>query len=145
MLGKLFGKKGREARAAMQVVQNRDLMQAIVYGAFYVAAADGDIGEEEIKKTEKLIANTPQLKGFGPELSNTMDRAEKDFHDGGHRILRMNAEKELKDLAHSPEEAAIVLNVMLTIAEASGDIGDKEMAVLEKAAKLMGLSLKDHL
>lgn len=92
MLGKLFGKKGREARAAMQVVQNRDLMQAIVYGAFYVAAADGDIGDDEIKKTEKLIANTPQLKGFGPELSNTMDRAEKDFHDGGHRILRMNAE-----------------------------------------------------
>ena len=151
MLGKLFGKKGREARAAMQVVQNRDLMQAIVYGAFYVAAADGDIGEDEIKKTEKLIANTPQLKGFGPELSNTMDRAEKDFHDGGHRILRMNAEKELKDLAHSPEEAAIVLNVMLTIAEASGGgngeppIDEKEMAVLEKAAKLMSLSLKDYL
>lgn len=145
MFGKLFGKKGREARAAMGVIQNRDLMQAIVYGAFYVAAADGDVSEDELKKAEKLIANTPQLKGFGPELSNTMDRAEKDFHNGGHRILRMNAEKELKDLAHSPEEAQVVLNVMLTIAEASGDIDEREMGVLEKSAKLMGLSLKDHL
>lgn len=36
MLGKLFGKKGREARAAMQVVQNRDLMQAIEIGRAHV-------------------------------------------------------------------------------------------------------------
>lgn len=145
MFGKLFGKKGREARAAIGVIQNRDLMQAIVYGAFYVAAADGDLEESEIKKLEKLIANTPQLKGFGPELSNTMDQAEKDFTDGGHRILRQNAEKELKDLAHSPEEAATVLNIMLTIAEADGEIEDAETVVLEKAAKLLGLSLKDYL
>lgn len=145
MFGNFFSKKGREARAAMAVVANRDLMQAVVYGAFYVAAADGDLGEEELKKTEKLIANCPQLKGFGAELSNTMDRAEKDFTDGGHRILRQNAEKELKDLANSPEEAATVLNIMLTIAEADGEIDPAEMLVLEKSAKLMGLSLKDYL
>lgn len=145
MFGKLFGKKGREARAAMAVIQNRDLMQAVVYGAFYVAAADGELEESELKKTEKLIANCPQLKGFGPELSNTMDRAEKDFTDGGHRILRQNAENELKDLAHSPDEAATVLNIMLTIAEADGEIEPAEMVVLEKAAKCMGLSLKDYL
>lgn len=145
MFAKIFGKKGREARAAMAVVQNRDLMQAIVYGAFYVAAADGELEEAEMKKMEKLISNTPQLKGFGAELSNTTDRAEKDFTDGGHRILRQNAEKELKDLAHSPDEAATVLNIMLTIAEADGEIEQAETVVLEKAAKLLGLNLKDYL
>lgn len=145
MFGKFFGKKGREARAAMAVVANRDLMQAVVYGAFYVAAADGELEESELKKTEKLIANCPQLKGFGAELSNTMDRAEKDFVDGGHRILRQNAEKELKDLASSPEEAQTVLNIMLTIAEADGEIEPAELVVLEKAAKLMNLNLKDYL
>lgn len=40
MLGKLFG-KGREARAAVAKMENRDMMQAAVYGCFYVASADG--------------------------------------------------------------------------------------------------------
>lgn len=39
----------------------------------------------------------------------------------------------------------LVLNIMLTIAEADGEIEPAEMAVLEKAAKIMGLSLKDYL
>lgn len=145
MFKKLFSKKGSEARAAMAVLTNRDLMQAVVYGAFYVAAADGDLGEAELKKTEKLIANNPQLKGFGAELSDTMDRAENDFINGGRRILRQNAEKELADMAHDKEGAVTVLNIMLTIAESEGDIDEAEMAVLEKAAKIMGLNLKDHL
>ena len=43
MLGKLFGKKSGQARAAVSKLANRDLMEAVVYGAIYVAAADGDL------------------------------------------------------------------------------------------------------
>lgn len=143
MLG-MFKRKKREAQAAVAVMTNRDLMQAVVYGAFYVAAADGTIDDAEMKKLEKLISNTPELKGFGAELGNTMDLAEKSFTEGGQRILRQRAEKELADLAHSPDEAATVLNIMLTIADEDG-IGDEEMKVLEKSAKIMGLNLKDYL
>lgn len=143
MFGMLKRKK-REASAAVAVMTNRDLMQAVVWGAFYVAAADGSIGEAELKKTERLISNTPELKGFGAELGNTMDLAEKAFTEGGARILRQRAEKELADLAHSPEDAATVLNIMLTIADEDG-IGAEEMVILEKSAKIMGLSLKDYL
>jgi tellurite resistance protein TerB len=59
MLGKLFGKKSGEARQALAVMTNRDLMQASVYGVFYVASADGDIEKEELEKVEKLINNSP--------------------------------------------------------------------------------------
>lgn len=145
MLGFLankFKRRSAEAAAVMAKSMNRDLMQGVVYGAIYVGAADGDLSEAELKKTEKLIANNPLLKGFGAELNNTIDRAEADFRDGGRRILRQNAEKELSDLKHNPEHAKTVMNIMLTIAD-EGGIGEGEQKALEQAAKWMGLNLKD--
>jgi tellurite resistance protein TerB len=144
MLGKLFGKKSGQARAAVSKLANRDLMEAVVYGAIYVAAADGDLEDVELQKVETILSNNPALQGFGAELSNTIDRAKTDFKSGP-RILRQNAEKELSDLAHSPQEALTVLNVMLTVAEADGEIEDAELKALERSAKLLGLNLKDNL
>lgn len=144
MFGKMFGKKSGQARAAVAKLANRDLMEAVVYGAIYVAAADGELEESELSKIETILSNNPALQGFGAELSNTIDRAKTDFKSGA-RILRQNAEKELGDLAHSPSEALTVLNVMLTVAEADGEIEDSELKALERSAKLLGLNLKDHL
>ena len=144
MLGKLFGKKSGQARAAVAKLANRDLMEAVVYGLIYVAAADGELEDSELSKIETILSNNPALQGFGAELSNTIDRAKTDFKSGA-RILRQNAEKELGDLAHSPAEALTVLNVMLTVAEADGEIEPAELTALERSAKLLGLNLKDHL
>ena len=145
MLGKLFGKKSREARQAMAKIENRDLMQAAVYGVFYVASADGEIEPSEIEKVERLLNNSDQLKGFGVELAQTIDKAKADFNEGGARIIRMNAERELADLASTPKDAETVINFMLTVAEADGEIEDAELTVLERAANKMGLRLKDYL
>jgi len=139
-----LGKKKNEIRAAVAKLENRDLLQAIVYGAIYVAAADGELEPAELDKVEMILGNTPQLQGYGAELSNLVDRAKTDFK-AGMRILRQNAEKELGDLQHSPSEALTVLNVMLTVAEADGEIEPAEMVALERSAKLLGLNLKDHL
>ena len=145
MFGKLFGKKGREARQAMAKLENRDLMQAIVYGCFYVAAADGDIEPAELDKIERLLRNEPKLSGFGTELNQCIDKAKSDFNDGGARIIRMNAERELSDVAHTPVDAETVLNMMLTVAEADGEIEAEETVVLERAAAKLNLRLKDYL
>ena len=144
MLGKLFGKKSGQARAAVSKLANRDLMEVVVYGSMYGAAADGELEESELSKIETILSNNPALQGFGAELSNTIDRAKTDFKSGA-RILRQNAEKELGDPAHAPAEALTVLNVMLTVAEADGEIEPQEMTALERSAKLLGLNLKDHL
>lgn len=144
-LGKrLFG-KGREARAAMAKLENRDLLQAVVYGCFYVASADGELEQAELEKIERLLRNEPKLQGFGTELSGLIDKAKADFTEGGVRIIRMNAERELADLAHNQADAETVINFMLTIAEADGEIEDTEVQVLERAAGKMNLRLKDYL
>ncbi|MEX0293849.1 tellurite resistance TerB family protein [Pseudomonas putida] len=143
-LKKLFG-KGREARAAMAKLENRDLLQGIVYGCFYVAAADGEIEPAELDKIDRLLRNEPKLQGFGAELGNLIDKAKADFNEGGARIIRMNAERELADLAHTPSDAETVINFMLTIAEADGEIEPAEVAVLERAAGKLNLRLKDYL
>lgn len=143
-LKKIFG-KGREARAALGKLENRDLLQAVVYGCFYVAAADGEIEPAELDKIDRLLRNEPKLQGFGAELGNLIDKAKADFNEGGARIIRMNAERELADLAHTPTDAETVINFMLTIAEADGEIEPDEVAVLERAAAKLNLRLKDYL
>ncbi|MBA6068372.1 tellurite resistance TerB family protein [Pseudomonas mosselii] len=143
-LKKIFG-KGREARAALGKLENRDLLQAVVYGCFYVAAADGEIEPAELDKIDRLLRNEPKLQGFGAELGNLIDKAKADFNEGGARIIRMNAERELADLAHTPADAETVINFMLTIAEADGEIEPEEVAVLERAAAKLNLRLKDYL
>lgn len=145
MLSRLFGKKSREARQAMAKLENRDLMQAAVYGVFYVAAADGEIEASEVEKIDRLLRNSPQLQGFGAELGNVIDRAKADFNEGGARIIRMNAERELADLAHDTTNAEVVINFMLTVAEADGEIEPAELVVLERAAAKMNLRIKDYL
>ena len=141
----LFGKKGREARKSLENLANADLMQAIVYGCIYVAAADGEIEAEEMKRIEGMLANDKKLANFGNELQQILDKAKADFESGGSRIIRMNAERELDDLVNDPEGAETVINFMLTVSEADGEIDAKEMVALERAAKKMGLKLDNYL
>ena len=141
LFGKKFKKASAEAQAAMAKNMNRDLMEGVVFGAFYIAGADGELSESEIKKLEKIINNQSTLKGFGAELSNSMDQAENLFTDSP-RLLRQRAEKELSDLQHDREAATTVMNILLTIAD-EGGIDETEAAALDKAAKWMGLNLKD--
>lgn len=129
----------------MAKLENRDLLQGIVYGCFYVAAADGEIEPAELDKIDRLLRNEPKLQGFGAELGNLIDKAKADFNEGGARIIRMNAERELADLAHTPSDAETAINFMLTIAEADGEIEPAEVAVLERAAGKLNLRLKDYL
>ncbi|MEG0063111.1 MAG: TerB family tellurite resistance protein [Pseudomonas sp.] len=141
IFGKKFKKASAEATANMAKSMNRDLMEGTVYGAFFIAGSDGELGESEIKKLEKIINNQSLLKGFGSELSNAIDSAETMFKDSP-RLLRQKAEAELSDLKHDPEAAKTCMNILLTIAD-EGGIDEKERAALEKAAKWMGLNLKD--
>lgn len=145
MFKSLFGKKSREARAAIGNLENRDLMQAIVYGCFYVAAADGDLEQAEVDKIDRLLRNNPKLANFGPELNNTIEKAKADFLEGGARVIRMNAQRELADVKHNPTDAETVLVMMITTAEADGEIEPAETEALERSAGILGLRLKDFL
>lgn len=144
LFGKGFKKKSAEVQAEMAKKVNRDLVQAAVYGCFFVASADGSLDESEIKKTQKLIANEPLMKGFGAELSNLIDAAEASYVDGGPRIIKQRAKKEMEDLTHDKEQADIVMNIICTVAD-EGGMGDEERAALTQAASWMNLNVKDYL
>lgn len=148
LLGAIFGKgvkkKTTEISAEIAKKVNRDLVQAAVYGCFYVASADGELEESEIKKTQKLIANEPLMKGFGAELNSLIDAAEASYVDGGPRIIKRRAKDEMDDLAHDPEAADIVMTIICTVAD-EGGIGDAERAALTDAAGWMNLNIKDYL
>jgi len=144
MFGKAVKKKTSEISAEVAKKVNRDLVEAAVYGCFFIASADGELEESEIKKTQKLIANEKLMKGFGAELTNLIDEAETAFTEGGPRIIRRKAKAELEDLAHDPEQADIVMTIICTVAD-EGGIGDAEKAALIEAAGWMNLNVKEYL
>ncbi len=148
LIGAIFGKavKKKTAEISAEVAKkvNRDLVEAAVFGCFFVASSDGELEESEIKKTQKLISNEKLMKGFGAELNNLIDEAEASYTDGGPRIIRRRAKAELEDLAHDSEAADIVMTIICTVAD-EGGIGEAERAALVEAAGWMNLNVKDYL
>lgn len=141
----LFSKKGREVRAAAARLENKDLLEAIISGSILVAAADGDLEPTELDKIDKLLKTNKQLEHFGTEITRLLGAAKEQFLDGGIRIIRMNAMREMEDLKHSPKDAETVMNALLTVAESDGEIEAAEEAVLDKIATALGLRLSEFL
>lgn len=142
MFGMLKKKLG-SATAEVHKIENRDLMEAIVAGSILIAAADGNIDESEMMTLEKLISSNDSLTHFGAEISKTMGKFES-MMDAGPRIGKMKVLKEIADIKNNPEEAEEVFLTMVTIAEADGEIDDKEMAILKEVGMKLGVRLSDY-
>lgn len=142
-LSSFFSKKGATVKQEMAKVENRDLMEAIVASSLLIAYADGECEEEELKKMEQVINALPELKHFGSEVSDTIGR----FHsilESGFRIGKLKVLKELEDIKGSEADRQLVFNVMLTIAEADGEVEPQEVAVLKEVGQRMGINLRDY-
>jgi len=141
----MFGflkKKFGEGKAELKKVENRDLMEAIVGGSLLVAASDGSIDDEELISLEKQIESNPSLSHFGSEIGKEIHRFEK-MLDSGFRLGKMKIMREISDVKSSPEESEEVFVNMLTIAEADGEIDDKELAILKEVGKTLNINLSE--
>ena len=145
LFGSLLGKKGREARAAMAKIENKDLLEAVVGGSILVAAGDGELEESELSKLERIIKTNDKFAHFGSEVTQLIGKFSAQFKDGGIRIVRQAAMKELNDIKHNPDDVATVMNCIITVAEADGQIEDGEVAVLNKIAETLGVRVADYL
>lgn len=143
MLGKLFGKKAAATKANLHKVQNRDLMEAIVAGSVMVAFADGNCSDDELASLESLIQSNENLKHFGGEINEQIARFSAMF-DAGPRMGKMKAMRELDDIKASAEEKEEAFVMMLEIAEADGEIDDKELAILKEVGNKFGIRLADY-
>lgn len=142
MLGKFFGKKKAEISSEMKKVENRDFMQAVCGAALLIAAADGEIEQEETLKLEAAVRALPALGHFGPEIGQTIQRftdaLNVDFMLGKNQIMR-----EIRDCKHSQQEGEDIFVIAYTIAKADGAIDDKEKEVMLVIARELGVNPKD--
>lgn len=140
----MFKKKTQKMANAAKVMENRDLMEALVGGCLLVAAADGDIDKDETDKLDALIRSNPNLKHFGGEITQTIQRFTEQL-EAGFRVGRLNILREIQDIAENREDAETVFVNMLTVAEGDGEICEKEMKVIEEVAGRLGLRTEDFM
>ena len=143
MFGNFLKKKFGAAAIEVKKVENRDLMEAIVGGSLLVAASDGEITEDELVSLEKQISSNPSMAHFGAEIGKTIDRFEK-MLEAGFRLGKMKILREIEDIKTDPEHSEEVFINMLTIAEADGEIDDKELGILKEVGGKLGIRLSDY-
>jgi|GEM_PF-403441 len=142
MLG-LFTKKGAAAKVELKKIENRDLMQAIVGSMILLAFADGSCEKEELDTIEKLIAANENLAHFGSEITATMSRY-IELMEAGERLGEIKIMREIADIKNSQQEAEEVFVCAITVAEARQPIEEKELKMLAKIGKELGLRVQDY-
>ena len=139
MFGKLLGKKGREVKAEIKKMENKDLAEGFVGACLLIAAADGEIEAEETSNLTAMLEAHPALSEFRGEIGKMVDnfasRLKAGFLFGKTQIMR-----EIKDCAHDDREAEDIFVAAITIAQADGEIEPAELAVLKEIGKVLGLN-----
>lgn len=133
-----FKRKAKEIKTDLIKADNRKLLKAAVGAGIWISSADGNIEDSEVKKLEKVISSNQHLKVFGGETTSTVDEYEQLFTDSV-RAGRLEVRKLLGEIASNREEAELVLVIVLDVAEANGNVGDDEQAVINEIGKLLGL------
>lgn len=136
----IFSKLTNLANGAKKM-EKRDLMQACIAGAVLVAFADGELEDSEVKALHEIVESQPTLANFGPELAKTIDQyigvMKASKYLGKVKLMR-----EIEDIKSTPDEIEEVFAIMLTIAEADGQIEDAEMKLITEIGKKLGVSLQ---
>lgn len=138
-----FGKKVNKVKAEVKKLENRDLLEAIVGGCLLVAAAGGEIEDAEVKKIDSLLRTNKNLAHFGGEITELVNRFSERLQSG-YRVARAEILREIEDIKSEQQQKEDVLLNMLTIAEADGEIEEKEHKELETVAQRLGLRLADY-
>lgn len=139
-----FKKKKAAVSITLHKVENRDLMEAIVAGSILVAYADGDCSSEELQKLGDVIAANDNLAHFGSEIGKTIDKYSA-MYEAGSRLAKVKLMKEIKDVECDEEQKIEAFIIAIEVADADGEIDEKEMAVLKDIGKQLGLNPENYI
>ena len=139
-----FGKRVNRVKQEVAKLENRDLLEALVGGCLLVAAANGSIGDKEIKSIDSLLRTNKNLQHFGSEITELVNRFSERLNSG-YRVARAEILDEISEVKADEKQKRDVLLNMLTIAEADDEVDDKEQKELESVAQMLGLRLQDYL
>ena len=135
----IFKKKARKAVVEVKKMENRDAVEATVWGAYSIAYADGTCDAKEIATLEKTISALPAFAGEIAQMSSNI-RAR---YEASPRSADAQALRELADVAGT-NDAVDVLCLCLDVADNDG-IGEEEEKQLKKIAQALQLPLDQYL
>ncbi|MEG2662836.1 MAG: tellurite/colicin resistance protein [Hafnia sp.] len=138
----IFKKKARKAVSEVKKMENRDAVEATVWGAYMIAYADGTCDVKEIAVLEKTISALPAFQPFAGEIAQ-MSSNIRARYEASPRSANAQALRELTDIAGT-NDAVDVLCLCLDIADQDG-IGEQEELVLKKIAQSLQLPLEQYL
>lgn len=140
----LFSKFTGSLKNKAQKINGRmDALEAVCAACAYVAAADGDVSDDEVATTITTIQNNTILSGaFTTQQIEKCADAMINRARGG-RSGRLGLKKEIQDIANDHEIAEIVFVAALDVAD-HGDIDEKEKKVLIDIASMLGVNAKDY-
>lgn len=137
-----FGKKARKAVQEVKKMENRDAVEATVWGAYSISYADGSCDAKEIAVLEKTISALPAFAPFAGEIAQ-MSSNIRARYEASPRSANAQAIRELADVAGTPD-AVDVLCLCIDIADNDG-VGAEEEAALKKIAQALQLPLDQYL
>ncbi len=137
-----FGKKARKAVQEVKKMENRDAVEATVWGAYSIAYADGSCDAKEIAVLEKTISALPAFSPFAGEIAQ-MSSNIRSRYEASPRSANAQAMRELGDVAGT-NDAVDVLCLCIDIADNDG-IGEEEAGALKKIAQALQLPLDQYL
>lgn len=140
--------KGTEAAAAANQkivrLENKDLVEAVVYGCVMMAHADGALEDSELENLQAQLEGNDIFEGFPQaELGKMIDKACGFFKMGGI-MGNKKCSDELKDVKNNPKHADEVMTAVLTVAFADGDFAESEKKCAEKIAGILNVRMKDY-
>ena len=131
----IFKKKARKAVVEVKKMENRDAVEATVWGAYSIAYADGTCDAKEIATLEKTISALPAFAPFAGEIAQ-MSSNIRARYEASPRSANAQALRELADVAGT--------NDAVDVADNDG-IGEEEEKQLKKIAQALQLPLDQYL
>lgn len=142
--------KGKASSAASDAstkivrLENKDLVEAVVFGSVMMAHADGELEDSELENLHMQLEGNDIFQGFPQaELGKMIDKA-CGYYKMGSMMGNKKCLDELKDVKNNSAHADEVMTAVLTVAFADGSFEDKERAVAEKLAGILNVRLKDY-
>ena len=138
----MFKKKVRKAAVEVKKMENRDAVEATVWGAYAIAYADGTCDAKEISVLEKTISALPSFSPFAGEIAQ-MSANIRAQYEASPRRANAQALRELADVSGT-NDAVDVLCLCIDIADQDG-IGAEEQEQLKKIAQALQLPLEQYI
>lgn len=137
-----FGELSAGLGTELSKYKNKDVLQAMMAGCAYVAAADGEISPSEKQKMQGLVRNSAITKVYDA------DTAIKIFNEyAGKFTFEFEAGKSEALLAigkiKDPAVARMVIRGCIIIGGADGNFDDHEKAVVREICRELGQSPSD--